>query len=330
MSWPFQPLPLAAGSSASAATYASAPQVPSHRPRSVAVYALSLAFVPVLAVAPETITLDKWAPRYPDQIARRAVQQPSGGVAPVFVPDVTQPVPLGSWAPTYPDRLSRSRVTFAPTVFVATVAAPDLGLIEWAPRYPDHTLGRRRVANFQTLASPVFVPDVTEPVPTLAWAPRYPDRIPKRRRPVDVPPVFVPDVTPPVPALAWAPRYPDRVPGRRRVAVFPLPVAPVFVPDVTTPVPARSWAPVFPDRVPWRKTVRHDRGAYIALVDAFGPICIHVAQDDFWPRAITIRIAVPDAGSLASTWPEAITIRLAAPSVAMASTWPRVLDVEGC
>jgi len=262
------------------------PARPVVRPYARAAYVLALAFVPLVAAASldaasgtqgghppialttlqyqaitgpvlvpaeagETVTLDKWISQPPGRPA--LAWRPSGEtVAPLYVPDVTQPVTARSWAPSYPDRVPAAprpvdyQQSVAP-LYVADVTAP-------APTigrafYPDRVPGLPRAAEFPQAVAPLFVPDVTSPAPSLAWAPTYPDRVPAKPRAADFPyipaPLVVADVTDPPPLRAWAPSLADVV--RRPLVVVGVRVAPLVVADVTDPAPLRSWSAVAPD-----------------------------------------------------------------------------------
>lgn len=110
---------------------------------------------------------------------------------------------------------------------------------------------------YQRIATPLHVPDVTDPVVELSWKGQQPDRH-IYRRPPDFPAYVVsahiPDVTDPAPELAWKGHQADRhtpAPGRyMRTPDFPAFTMPRFVPDMTNPVTAMSWTARYPDRLP--------------------------------------------------------------------------------
>jgi hypothetical protein len=197
------------------------------------------------------VPVESWEPRYPAQIARQtflaAAQLAScGPVAPVVAAstDAGAAVVLPGSVPT---------LQYQSLAGPFTVAQQQQALdpLTWQRQQPIPVRGVTRPEG--TIAAPVFVPDVTQPVTALSWTPRYPDRVPAKPRAADFPPVVhpahVPDVTQQVTALSWSPRFADRVPAKPRVIDFPQPVEPSHVPDVTQPVTARSWAPTFPDRL---------------------------------------------------------------------------------
>jgi hypothetical protein len=292
--------------------------------------------------APETITSDKWTPRTPDPVRRPwavalfvaacvlpstfaegAINPPTdwrprhpdktysrprtadipAWVAPLQVPDVTQPVPVLSWLARYPDRLrAKPRAVEFPALatpwFVADVTQPAPALA-WRPTFPDrasrctlhvsqqptftwhilHTEPPQAPAitppvyadrlwrtpptlNRTGYATPVYVPDATDPAPASSWAPAYPSWIARRalltaeqQTRADAP-LHVPDVTHVVPRLGWTARYPDRVWAKARAVAFPQPAAPVFVSDVTVVAPSHAgWKPSYPDRLHRKRSV---------------------------------------------------------------------------
>ena len=291
MSWVFQPLPL--GGASSAGTSFSAAEVPSsqavvpvRRRYAAAVYALALAFVPLVATATaanaaaaqggatarrgaprqyhalagpvlvpstaESLTLDKWKGTAPDRLQPRPHRPQPAGVAPIFVPDATTPAPALAWAGTFPAAVRPpARPLPLGGVVLATPPAPPTVDLSWLPQ--GTAPSRRLRSPVAAAVAPLVVPDVTQPAPALSWRPVAPDRVWGRVRvpafPQPAAPLVVPDVTAPVVPLSWRPVTADRVWGRARVVVFPQAVAPVVVPDVTTPAPPLSWAARLPAAV---------------------------------------------------------------------------------
>lgn len=214
-----------------------------------------VAIVAPLAVpAAETITLDKWHGHTEDHRLTERPRPTGGVVAPLYVPDVTVPVPVLSWHPTYPDRIppkpepARTGVTVVP-VYLAdvTVQAPALS---WSPSYPDRVLPKARPVPTGIAVVPV-APVSTVPVPDLVTV-IAPDRLPPARViPAGaVAPLYVPDVTAPVPALSWQPAYPDAARSATRlrdVLTFVAPVAPIAAapttPDLVVVVGGGNTAP---------------------------------------------------------------------------------------
>ena len=233
-------------------------------------------FVP--AVIAETVTIDKWQPHHPDYLLRIRWQQPAGSAAgPIYVPDVTvsplqwkptfpdrtaprqqpqQPqgayvphlsdvVPALSWKPTYPDSTWRRPVTPG-TTHVAPLQ--DLtGGIFWKPTFPDRIERPRRVPDFPSPVGPIFIPDVTTPVPVLSWKPTFPDRFPRPPYYYHTPATDPINVTAPPPETIfldkWIPTFPSRtaLPVPRQAQT----VAPVYTRDT---IPPFTWQPVYPSR----------------------------------------------------------------------------------
>lgn len=159
----------------------------------------------VVPVQPETITLDKWAPSYPDFHAR--IRVPEGfTIGPVEAPAALEVVTLDKWAPEYPDLVARQRT---PEGFLiepveppaAAPAAPDF----FASFHPDFVLGARRTAELSQSVEPLYVPDVTVVAPLLSWAPSYPDRVPPAPRVVAPPSFFFHPV--PIAGVEEAPTF---------------------------------------------------------------------------------------------------------------------------
>jgi len=253
--------------------------VPVRRRYAAAVYALSLAFVPLVvatvtatapaeqgsdvaragetrqyhavtgpvlvpAVVGETLTIDKWKGTQPDRLQPRPYRTQHTGTAPIVVPDVTTPAPVLSWAGTFPasQRLPARSLPLGGTVLVTPQAPPSVDL-SWLPQ--EAPLHRRpALVGGQAWVAPLSVPDVTQPAPALSWRAVGPDRVWGRARvaafPQPAAPVAVPDVTAPVVPLSWRPIAPDRLARPSRPASQT--VAPIVVPDVTQPVPPLSWA----------------------------------------------------------------------------------------
>lgn len=201
---------------------------------------------PVLVEAPaEVVTLDKWAGRYPD-VARQTARPATSGAAPVFVPDVTQPVVPLSWVPVYPSRIPpRPRATEFPQA-VAPIFVPDVTVVaparSWSPTYPDHVA--RIVRPTSNSVGPLYVPDVTVAVPALSWNPTFPDRLARVSRAIiesTVGPVFVPPSSEVVTSDKWCPTHPSILRAKPQVAAG-YSVGPLYVPDVTYPVTPLSWS----------------------------------------------------------------------------------------
>lgn len=250
-----------------------------------------------------------WRPQYATDpslhVGRRAQQgqQPS---APAFVPDVTQPVAALSWEATYPDRLARpSGHALRPAAGVAdppaNVAPPELG---WQRIQPDAVVRAKRLVEAPPAVAPLYVADVTVPVPTRSWAPTYPDAA----RAVRVQPalhaaVFRDRFDAPgavvTPDLSWQRAQPDALVRRRRLADAPQPTAPIFVPDATAPAPALAWKGTQPDRVPARLGLHAARQLAFAFdrFDPPGTIAVPALVAPVYPAAVG-RTRVRPAGSV--------------------------------
>lgn len=254
---------------------------PVRRRYAAAVYALSLAFVPLVAAttttaapgvqgggtaranqtrqylavaapvlvpaaAGEPITLDKWKGTAPDRLQPRPHRPQPAGVAPIVVPDTTTPSPALAWAGTFPAavRPPARSLPLGGEVLVSPPAPPTVDL-SWLPQ--GAPVGRRTgIIPGPAWVAPLFVPDVTQPSPALSWRPVAPDRVWGRARVAELPqavaPAFVPDVTTPAPLLSWAARLPDSVRlGRRTLA--PALAAPIVIPAPATPEALDWWQP---------------------------------------------------------------------------------------
>jgi len=214
-------------------------------------YVAVAAPVLVPAVAPETITVEKWLPRISVPVRRRPDVNRITWVEFSEVEDIP-----GVPVVVYPDRIVRRRPVQLPQqVGPLVVPAPPVAPDQWPPSYPDRVLAARRAPQYPAVTAPLFVPDVTQPAPALSWAPTYPERV---RRTPRTPGLFLARNIEPVSAVVapaqWWPVYPPFVPRARRVPVFPSVTAPLYVPDVTVVVPRLSWAPVYPSRI-WRRPV---------------------------------------------------------------------------
>lgn len=170
-------------------------------------------FVPAPADAPQTS--DRWKPTYADRVPAkaRAVEFPLA-VAPLHVPDVTNPVPASSWSPFFPDRALKA------LVHVSQI--PFIGRVNHVPSAED-TKGGQIIATgsvpilqYQSFAGPLFIP-----VPDGAWTPVYPSKVwPRIRLHVSLQQAWASDkFTAPAAAAvtgnSWEPEYPDRIHPRR-------------------------------------------------------------------------------------------------------------------
>lgn len=176
---------------------------------------------------------------------------------PVYLPDVTDPVPGRSWAFWGPDRLDR---------LVSVAAIPDRPLMPPVFEAPevitlDKWIGSAEPAPrlvrlvWEGYAAPIYVADVTDPPPDLAWRGQYADRVPAAARSVEFPAFAAPIETPgvQVPFLAGVFQGPDWLrlaPGVRPHDTFE--VSPRYLADVTTPTPDRSWSNWYPDQIATR------------------------------------------------------------------------------
>lgn len=118
----------------------------------------------------ETVTLDKWHSRSVD-VPRRVLRPEGGTVAPLHVPDVTDPVTANAWAPTYPDRvpgLRRSVVIGGHVAPVEPVAAGAVSLDAAPGVQGGAPPARLATIQYQALAGPVVVP-VAAPTVALDW-----------------------------------------------------------------------------------------------------------------------------------------------------------------
>jgi hypothetical protein len=128
--------------------------------------------------APDEVIVPElsWAPTYPDFAPGREPLVATGSVEwPEVVPDVTDPAPALSWAPEAPDWLVL-RVPVATGESVLPFTQEVLVTPEQFPvGYPDRVAAQPRATELAQRVAPLYVPDVTEPLPALAWAPSYPD-----------------------------------------------------------------------------------------------------------------------------------------------------------
>jgi hypothetical protein len=142
-------------------------------------------------------------------------------------------------------------VNAAPSFFFDSVYAPpqpDPRNINSHPIYPDKIWSTFREATY-VWGQPMFGYEVD--VPVESWTGWYldPPVVPKRfpRGGIQLPSViFVPDVTQPVPTWSWEPYYPDLIAGRLQISRGPSALAPIFVPDVTVFVPNTGVRSVYP------------------------------------------------------------------------------------
>jgi hypothetical protein len=166
--------------------------------------------VTVPTAVAEDVTLDKWHPEYPDRLyAPPPRQQGQSRFVPIM-PGTLPVADAGQGSDT--GGLSAARllqyVTTAGPVVVAVPA--DVTVEKWQGRYPAQHLRAKRALELACVVAPAAI---LEPV-ALSWAPQYPyPSVRPKPEPAwqSVAPLFVPDVTQAVPSRAWAPRYPDRV-----------------------------------------------------------------------------------------------------------------------
>lgn len=203
-----------------------------------------------------------WTGTAPDQIPRARPAVEGGRVeVPRYVPDVTAPVTALSWKGTQADRvpakpglLAAAHQAFAFDRFQApgAVVAPDLS---WQRIQPDAVVRRTRLTDAPEPVAPLYVPDVTAPVPALSWKGSQPDAVPDKPGPRTAHQRafafdrFDPPGTIVAPDLSWQRAQPDLVVRRLRLTEATEPVAPLFVPDVTQPVTALAWKGTQPDRL---------------------------------------------------------------------------------
>lgn len=143
-------------------------------------------------------------------------------------------------------------------VYVPPAAPPTVTVDQWVAQ-PPPAPRRQFTHRFGTVVTPVFVPDVTTPAPSLSWqAPVVvlPARPPVRLAPtgLTVAPVTLVAPPPAAPALTPVgfPSAPRRLTARPQLVL----AAPVFVPDVTHPVTPLSWRPADVRRASqWRRAV---------------------------------------------------------------------------
>jgi hypothetical protein len=99
--------------------------------------------------------------------ARKSAAQQSSGVAPISPWALTQPetVSIDRFAPTYPDRTRRRSLAIANHQSIALVVPEDVTVDRFAPIYPDRTLRRRLpVASQQSLAwTPITIVPTLSP-----------------------------------------------------------------------------------------------------------------------------------------------------------------------
>lgn len=272
---------------------------PVRRRYAAAVYALSLAFVPlvvatatasapaeqggesarrgevrqyqalvgpvVVPAAGETITLDKWKGTSPDRLQPRPRRPQPAGVAPIVVPDVTTPAPVLSWAGTFPasQRLPARSLPLGGTVLVTPQAPPSVDL-SWLPQEtPRHR--RPAFVGGQAWVAPLSVPDVTQPAPPLSWAARVSPQPVQRRRapyPLTAPPVEV-TPPPPLPPLTWlVPQTLGRMPKDGPAIQYSPVTGPVLELD-------HGWQPQAPVAPPRRLPVRV--GGSVGIIEPIAP-----------------------------------------------------------
>ncbi len=167
---------------------------------------------------------NSWGPRYPARIdprLRSLAALEAKSVHPIFIPDVTVGIPPLSWSGRYDDRVLAARRLQAgsqPAFFFDRFDAPDEVI---APDmavaiFVDRVLGRPRATELNYYTQPIYITDVTEPVPFDSWLPVAPDYIIRLDYPVSeqlawTSPHFVPDVTQPVPGISWQGNYPNYI-----------------------------------------------------------------------------------------------------------------------
>lgn len=189
-----------------------------------------------------------WLRLQPDAVvrAKRLTETPQP-VAPLFVPDVTQPVTARSWAPTYPDRVPgavRLLVALQQPVTADTLTTPGAITVpaQWTPVYPAF-VARRTFHPSRLPAADArdrFDPPTPPVVTPLSWKAIYPDRIDRKptRGPAMLP--FRADLSPT--AHTQAAHYINphalNVP-LRRLAVVPVRASVQGPPRRTVAVPSR-------------------------------------------------------------------------------------------
>lgn len=205
------------------------------------------------ADAPPPPTLDGWAPIYPGMASTwsRKRLQYQRKAEPVTVPAAAPSVP-DDWRPRFPDQVARRRVQTARSFAVGPMGL-DLVMVSWS--YPDTVYpkpGLHASRHPSSQNRPLFVPDVTNPVPALSWAPRYPGQILRRKSTHPAYQSFAVDPTTPAQAPAtptdWRPVYPGPQTRPWRAAAYRS-----FTVDPTTPAAAPvsplDWLPGYPGQV---------------------------------------------------------------------------------
>lgn len=284
--------------------------------------------VPAVVAAPT-----QFAPVYPDRVYARPRLSPQiATVAPLHVPDVTQPVTPESWGPEYPDRVVRGRApVLAGPLWVAPLYVPDVTqsvtALSWRASYPDRLFRVPSVtaASQPTWTGPAYVPDTTAPVDALSWRATYPDRLWTRLRSAEAAWTTWaprdPDAAPAAPELSWRPQFPDRLwrsnPG---ASSRPAQAAPLHVPDVTQPVPVLAWRAVAPDRVQRAKLVAVHRAWFGPERDP-GGVVDDPTQDGSWRAVYPDRIWARSR----TAWPPCAV----APVAPVVLTYPAVVLAAG-
>lgn len=206
---------------------------------------------PFDAILPRTLTVDDWAPLYPNRIEprprlRRGLQQY----------ETSEPLPIvfatASGSPTgSPQVFPGTQVQYQTSAkpFDAAITTRVLGPADWGPIYPDRIPPRILLgAEFQQAFGFDAAPFTTPPE---GWLPTYPERIaPKPGLPVAQQQALGFHPTPEVTiARAWSAVYPDTIARRTYPTSQQLAYVANLVPEQTI---ARAWAPIYPDRFPPR------------------------------------------------------------------------------
>jgi hypothetical protein len=250
--------------------------------------------------APFTVTVQAETPqtdaRTTDPV-RRVARPVSSAVAPLFVPDVTNPVTVLSWKGTGPDRIHR--LTFgtaqqrAFTSDTLTTPGEVIAPALTPPVYPAKVWAKQSPTGGSRHEAPAFVPDVTQPVTARSWAPSYPDKVypakglrAEQQRAYQADRFQAPSEVI-APDLSWHPDYPERIRPMRSVQAAS---QPAYISDPTTPTLTPLPTPIRPDfarkRAPATPATTHTAPIYLADVTVTAPILSWKPQyvDLVWPK----------------------------------------------
>lgn len=127
----------------------------------------------------ETITLDKWEPKYPERVSRAKRSQEGlfvSNIAPIATPETITP---DKWGPAYPDQIHRARRSQEGR-FVANllpIPTPEtVTLDKWEPEYPERVRRSPRTPEGLNVGSLAPVEIITPD----SWAGWYPSYLARR------------------------------------------------------------------------------------------------------------------------------------------------------